>query len=250
MKDERVRSAEISIGRRELIKAGFGGLCVIGLNELILRADAEPTESSGSVGEYARYLQTPVRQDREKHKVLADASIPLAPTEDNILGPFYRAGAPFRAKISPPLEPGKVVVVKGRIWGYDSKKPLSNTVIDIWHASANGRYDNDDQSKPPRPDVFTNRARLHTNEQGYYEFETVHPGAYQIGPNAWRPSHIHYMVQSPSYKTLVTQLYFAGDTHNKTDQFIKQSLIRSFADVRVGEQSYEAAVFDIVLVRS
>jgi hypothetical protein len=46
-----------------------------------------------------------------------------------------------------------------------------------------------------------------------------------LRPKAWRPSHIHYLIAAPGYKPLVTQLFFKGDPHNKTDDFIKESLI-------------------------
>jgi catechol 1,2-dioxygenase len=235
-----------TVTRRDALYMGLISLAGLKAGELILRADALPTEASGGIGDYGAYL----RAVPSKSSGPARTSEPFVPTEDNILGPFYRSGAPFRAKITPPLEPGNVVVVTGRIWGYDSKKPVSNVTIDVWQANAKGRYDNDDPANPPKKGVYLNRARLVTDENGYYEFETIHPGQYQIGPNVWRPSHIHYMVACPGYKQLVTQLYFEGDPHNKTDQFIKHSLIRSFHKVKVGASSYEAATFDIVLARS
>ena len=58
----------------------------------------------------------------------APAPAKLAVTEDNILGPYYRAGAPFRAKVTPPLEPGTVLVINGRVWGHDTKKPLTGVM--------------------------------------------------------------------------------------------------------------------------
>lgn len=234
--------------RRQFITHGVFGLAVLSQGQLFLKSTAAPTESSGHPGAYGDYLK---KQAAPAGRALAaqskGAAAALKLTEDNILGPFYREGAPFRAKITPPLEPGKVVLVKGRVFGFDTRKPLGNATIDIWQANANGRYDNDDPSKPPRPDVFVNRARLVSDQNGYYEFETIHPGRYQIGANTWRPSHIHYMVHAPGYKTLVTQLYFEGDPHNAGDQFIKRSLIVKFAEKKAGNQSYEEGIFDIVL---
>ena len=119
--------------------------------------------------------------------------------------------------------------------------------MDIWQANAEGRYDNDDPDKPPKKDVFLNRARMIADEAGYYEFETVHPGAYKIGPDAWRPSHIHYWISHPGYAPLVTQLFFKGDPHNKTDAFIKESLIIELETRKVGMAKLEVGQFDIVL---
>lgn len=227
-----------SFSRRDFVRSG---LAALGVGGLVLRADAQPTPSSGDLGAYGQYLAAAGNQ--------APAQPPArwAATEDNILGPYYRPGAPYRAKITPPLAEGTVLVISGRVWGFDTRKPLVNASLDIWQASSKGRYDNDDPSNPPAKNVFRNRARLLTDENGYYEYETVHPGAYKIGPEAWRPSHIHYLVRQAGYKSLVTQLYFKGDPHNKTDDFIKESLIIEVSKQKVGETSYEVGAFDIVL---
>ncbi len=227
--------------RRDFLRRSAIGLAASGVSGLWLRADEAPTEHSGDLGTYGQYLKEQPAPPRR------DAPGGLAPTEDNILGPFHRKGAPFRAKITPPLEPGKVLLISGRVWGHDSRKPLENAVMDIWQANSEGRYDNDDPSHPPAKDVFQNRARLVTDESGYYEYETVHPGAYQIAPNVWRPSHIHYWVRCRGYQDLITQLYFKGDPRNDTDTFIKKSLIIALAAQKTRGGTYEAGSFDIVL---
>jgi catechol 1,2-dioxygenase len=226
--------------RRDFIRQSCVGLAVAGAGGLLLRAGVAPTPESGSLGDYARMLA-------QEGKAEGPQPARWTPTEDNILGPYYRSGAPFRGKITPPLEPGTVLVVSGRIWGHDTRKPLKGAILDIWQANAAGRYDNDDPKNPPAKDVFKNRSRLITDETGYYEYETVHPGPYKIGPNAWRPSHIHYLVRAAGYKNLVTQLYFKGDPHNKTDEFIKESLIIEPRAMKVNGTGIEVGVFDIVL---
>ena len=143
----------------------------------------EPTEASGDVGAYGDYLkEAPTPSGKQLAK--------WSPTETVILGPFYREDAPYRAKITPPLEAGTVLLVRGRVWAQDSRRPLAGATLDIWQANAAGRYDNDDLKKPPAKGVFENRARLITDESGAYEFETIHPGAYEIRAGVWRPSHI------------------------------------------------------------
>lgn len=171
-------------------------------------------------------------------------------TEDNILGPFHREGAPFRGKITPPLEPGDVLLIRGRVWALDTRKPMAGVVLDIWQANQAGRYDNDDPKNPPKPDQFTNRARIITDEQGRYEYETIHPGPYRIGPRTWRPPHIHYLVRAEGYRTLVTQLYFKGDPHQDTDRFIKDALIITLEEQQTEQGAYRSGVFDIVLPKA
>ncbi|CAF4535611.1 unnamed protein product, partial [Didymodactylos carnosus] len=59
------------------------------------------------------------------------------------------------------------------------------------------------------------RARLVTDEDGRYQFETVEPVPYfDTDDSTWRYPHIHYYVQSHGYKPLVTQLYFHGEEKN------------------------------------
>lgn len=219
------------------------GLAAAGIG-LSLRADAEPTPPSGDAGAYGDYLEAKGESIEVPPK---QPAAELAITEDNIKGPFFREGAPFRGKVTPPLEPGVVMLITGRVWAHDTGKPLTNVVIDIWQANEKGRYDNDDRRNPPAADSFTNRARIMTDEQGRYEYETIHPGAYRIGPENWRPPHVHYMVRAEGYRTLVTQLYFKGDPHQKTDQFIKSSLIIPLDRQERDGVTWESGTFDIVL---
>jgi catechol 1,2-dioxygenase len=239
------------LGRRDFLRRGSLGLAVAGLGSLALRADAAPTEPSGDAGAFGKTLAGAggvTSTDVE----LTPPQVPtkFQPTEDNILGPYYRRGAPFRGKITPPLEPGDVMVIRGRVWGFDTKKPLADAELHIWQANAQGRYDNDDPQNPPAPGIFRNRARLQCDETGYYEYETIKPGRYKIGPDAWRPAHIHYMIGAPGYKTLVTQLYFKGDPENSRDQFIKPSLIIDPETIKTPGGTFQLGTFDIVLAKA
>jgi protocatechuate 3,4-dioxygenase beta subunit len=228
--------------RRAFLRRGALGLAAFGAGGLTLRAEAAPTQASGGRNEYAAMLKA-------EAKAGSKPAAPFAPTEKNILGPYHREGAPFRGKVTPPLEPGIVVLISGRVWGHDTRKPLRHAVIDVWQTNAKGHYGIDDPSNPEGKKGFRYRARLITDESGYYEFETVRPGRYKVGLTRWRPAHIHYMVQHPGYKTLVTQLYFKGDPMNEGDPFIKESLIIELEEHRVGEETYKSGVFDIVLAK-
>lgn len=218
---------------------------------LLLPAGIGATAASGTLGDFGQVLQQEEQPAQNRVPVQGNPRpANWNPTEVNILGPYHRVGAPFRAKITPPMEPGTVLVISGRVWAQDTRRPLANTVIDIWQANAAGRYDNDDPQNPPRATVFKNRARVITDENGYYEYETVEPGNYQIGQNVWRPKHIHYLVRKQGYRQLITQLYFQGDPHNRTDQFIRQSLIINLQQQQGPNNTrYKTGTFDIVLAR-
>ena len=237
--------------RRRFLETGLG----VTAGGLLLPSLAVATEPSGDLGSYGAFVaqqpsQAELAASRLRELAIPAAQVPAAnvrATEDNILGPYHRANAPFRGKITPPLEPGTVLVIRGRVWAQDTRRPLASTVLDVWQANAQGRYDNDDPQNPPAANLFVNRARLMTDENGYYEYETIHPGAYQIGPRAWRPPHIHYWVRHPNYRALVTQLYFRNDPHQREDQFIRPSLIIDLREVRIPQGTYKVGVFDIVL---
>ena len=58
------------------------------------------------------------------------------------------------------------------------------------------------------------------------------------------------MIQARGYKKLITQLYFAGDRHLKTDRWASQSnLIIQPQEIKVTSGTYELGTFDIVLNR-
>ena len=109
---------------------------------------------------------------------------------------------------------GQRIVVSGRVLDED-RRPVPNTVIEIWQANAAGRYvhSSDNWDAPLDPN-FTGAGRVVTADDGSYRFVTVRPGAYPWGNhhNAWRPGHIHLALRGPAFATrLVTQLYFPDD---------------------------------------
>jgi catechol 1,2-dioxygenase len=237
----------MSRSRRDFLRETSLGLAFAGASVLTLRSDALPTPASGKPGEAEFLLEEEGRQSVGPPVLKLAGPKGWQPTEDNILGPYFRQGAPYRAKITPPLEPGETLLIRGRVWGADTRKPLHGATLDIWQANAKGRYDNDDSEHPPPAGVYVNRARMLTDETGYYEFESIHPGRYKTGPDTWRPSHIHYLVRCTGYADLVTQLYFKGDPYNATDPYIKPSLIIETETQKNGSQSYSLGTFDIVL---
>ena len=119
-------------------------------------------------------------------------------------GPFYTANAPtiINNQLASPTEPGTRLILSGIVQTIDCSAPIPNTVIDVWHANSAGAYDNTG---------FNLRGKTETNAQGYYLLETILPGKYLNGA-AYRPRHIHFKITPPSFPTIITQLYFQGDT--------------------------------------
>lgn len=227
------------LSRRDFLKHATLGLATAGVTGWALRADAMPTTSSKNIEISEQVLQ---QMGEPPQPILMQDNV--APTKKSQLGPFYRAGAPFRAKVTPPFEPGTVLIVSGRVWAYDNKKPLSRAVLDVWHVDVHGEYSS---GKHDDKDGFKNRARLITSESGYYEFEAIHPIAYEPNPGFWRSPHIHYKITHPGYKTLVTELFFEGDAKHDIDPLFQTALTTRIAKEQANGHTFETAIFDIVL---
>ena len=151
-----------------------------------------------------------------------------------------KSGAPFRAKVCPPFEPGNVLVVSGRVWAFETKKPLPGVVLDLWQVDHQGRYSSGNGD-------FKNRARLLTAEDGTFEFETIHPVAYQPNANMWRSPHIHFIAQAPGYPRLVSEMFFAGDPKQDVDGLFHPALVVPVERKEINGKMVEWAIFDIVL---
>ncbi len=109
---------------------------------------------------------------------------------------------------------GERILVHGRVLdGF--ARPVPNTLVEIWQANAGGRYRHKkDGYLAPLDDNFGGCGRTLTDENGYYKFLTIRPGAYPWPNrgNDWRPMHIHVSVFGHSFgQRLITQLYFEGD---------------------------------------
>ena len=109
---------------------------------------------------------------------------------------------------------GERIIVHGRVLD-ENARPVPHTLVEIWQANAGGRYrhKNDGYLAPLDP-AFGGCGRTITDENGYYEFLTIRPGAYPWANrvNDWRPMHIHYSVFGSGFgQRLITQMYFEGD---------------------------------------
>lgn len=133
-----------------------------------------------------------------------------SPTTSDILGPFYRPGAPIRSNLLIPGTDGSILNLSGTIYDMDGNTPLRDTLIEIWHASEKGEYDN------TSPD-YRYRAALKTDKNGKYDFKTVMPPAYKADETHYRPAHVHFRISSDKKQDLITQIYFKGDQYLEKD---------------------------------
>ena len=109
---------------------------------------------------------------------------------------------------------GERIILHGRVLD-ENAKPVPNTLIEVWQANAGGRYRHKkDTYLAPIDPNFGGCGRTLSDENGYYFFRTVKPGAYpwRNYVNNWRPAHIHLSVFGSGFaQRLITQCYFEGD---------------------------------------
>lgn len=128
----------------------------------------------------------------------------LTGTDDE--GPFYLADAPWRSDLTEGYKGkrGEPLEVTGKVLT-SCDEPVANAVVDVWHASPEGKYDMNKKN-------FLFRGKVRTDENGNYKFNTDMPASYP-----GRPKHLHIKVHTDKGEQVTTQVYFEGDPKNKRD---------------------------------
>jgi protocatechuate 3,4-dioxygenase beta subunit len=126
------------------------------------------------------------------------------PIDNDLLKNYAKTGDPI----------GERIIVHGRVLD-ENARPVPDTLVEIWQANAGGRYRHKKDTYLAAIDPnFGGCGRTLTDENGYYYFRTVKPGAYpwRNWVNNWRPAHIHFSIFGTGFaQRLITQLYFEGD---------------------------------------
>jgi len=164
------------------------------------------------------------------------------PTQWNELGPFFRKGTPLKTRLCRATAPGMPLDVEGNVFNTTGNR-VEGVSIDVWHADIAGHYD---------IDGYECRGKFTLDKKATYTFTSVLPGHY---PDRVA-QHIHYLVQAPGHKPLITQLYFATDPvflgdpakHFGKDPLVRHpSLIRPLRLIGEGRDITARAHFDLVL---
>jgi len=229
------------ITRRNFLQQTGLGLTGLGVGGLVLPAGMHPTLTTVSGEEANRVLIQMGAMPKEATPPKGG----LKQVTPVSYGPWYRAGAPFRAKLSLPGEPGATFVLSGRAWAFDTKRPLPGVVLDFWHVDMQEKYSDGVTD-------FRNRGRLVSSEAGHYEVESIRPIPYRpnpsSSPNFWRCAHFHLLAVCPGYKPLVTEIHFKEDPKMSDSMYRPENAIAPEKRT-VNGASFETGVFDIVLER-
>jgi len=95
-------------------------------------------------------------------------------------------------------------------------KPVSDSLIEIWQANADGKYNHpSDQQPKPVESAFWGFGRQVTDKNGVCKFETIKPGRVPCWRNTLQAPHLEVAVFARGIlKQLVTRIYFSGDEAN------------------------------------
>ena len=211
--------------------------------------DVEPTEAEwGQAIDFLTRTGKLCTDKRQEFILLSDmlglsmltvaVNAPATPgaTESTVFGPFFVEDAPevpLGGDIARGAK-GSPCYVSGTVRSADGT-PLPGARIEVWEADEDGFYDvqyDDDRS--------AGRAWQRAGANGEYRFWSVLPAPYPIpydGPvgdllraadrSPMRPAHLHYKVDAPGYRTLITHIFVAGDKYLASDAVfgVKNSLI-------------------------
>jgi protocatechuate 3,4-dioxygenase beta subunit len=130
----------------------------------------------------------------------------LAQTE----GPYFKPSSPERIELIEEGMAGQPIELAGFVLTR-ACKPIPGALLDFWQADDQGRYDNSG---------FRLRGHQFSDAEGRYRLRTVVPGIYP-----GRTRHIHVKVQPRGGRVLTTQLYFPGESLNRTDGLFRRELL-------------------------
>lgn len=147
-----------------------------------------------------------------------------------LLGPYYTRTDPeypLGANIArgEPKDTDIPLFVSGHVVSVDGQ-PLVNALVEVWHASPEGLYENQDETQPH----MNLRGKFHTDEDGVFYFRTIRPASYPIPTHGivgemlqlqdrhpYRAAHLHFTISARGHKTLVTQIFPKDDLFIESD---------------------------------
>ena len=198
--------------------------------------------------------------------VAINAPASAGATESTVVGPFFTDESPevpLGGDIAGEAK-GRPCYVSGTVRGTGGE-PVPGARIEVWESDEDGFYD------VQYPDGrIGGRGWLRSAPDGEYRFWSVRPAPYPIpddgpvgdllaaaGRGPMRPAHLHFKVEAPGYRTLITHIFVAGDPYLDRDAVfgVKQSLITDFAEHPAGpgpdgrplDGPWTSVEFDIVL---
>ncbi|MEZ4749826.1 MAG: protocatechuate 3,4-dioxygenase [Bdellovibrionota bacterium] len=162
--------------------------------------------------------------------ILAPIVSVLGATPSQTEGPFHPVNQDndlTRKTPDSPLATGQIIYLYGTVKD-EQGRPLSNAIVELWQAAANGKYNHpgDPNPKPVDPN-FQYWGRDVTDLSGKFAFKTIKPGEYPADTNWTRPAHIHFRILRPGFEDLTTQMYFSPETTHERDLIEKDLILNA-----------------------
>lgn len=142
----------------------------------------------------------------------------LITTASQTVGPYVKIGfVPLAVdSIAPEGVAGERVTLHGRLVDGDGK-PITDGVLEIWQADAEGRYAHPEGAKAT-PAAFRGFGRILTDGKGEFRFSTVKPGRVPGPDGKLQAPHLMVTVfMRGLLKHLLTRVYFPGESSNSDD---------------------------------
>jgi len=189
-----------------------------------------------------------------------------AATPATVLGPFHIEGSPeldYAADMSEGL-PGTPLFISGAVRSLDGT-PVAGAVLDVWQADEDGAY----EAQLPVEEARL-RAKYASRDDGSYCLRTIAPKGYSIpmdGPvgelirqtdiSHFRPAHVHFLLNVPGFRPLITHLFEEGAEYLDSDVVFgtKQELVVGYVHHEPGptpdgghcDVPWASATYDFVL---
>ena len=189
-----------------------------------------------------------------------------AATPATVLGPFHIEGSPeldYAADMSEGL-PGTPLFISGVVRSLDGT-PVAGAVLDVWQADEDGAY----EAQLPVEEARL-RAKYASRDDGSYCLRTIAPKGYSIpmdGPvgelirqtdiSHFRPAHVHFLLNVPGFRPLITHLFEEGAEYLDSDVVFgtKQELVVGYVHHEPGptpdgghcDVPWASATYDFVL---
>ncbi len=148
-------------------------------------------------------------------------------TPSQTVGPFFldcllRPDARRNVLVQPETS-GERLRIVGRVLDGDGA-PVPDALVELWQANASGRYRHpaDTRAAAPLDASFIGFGRAGTDDDGWYWFETIKPGAAPFDGQRMQAPHICLMVFARGLLNhLATRLYFADEPTNDSDPVLQ-----------------------------
>ena len=134
----------------------------------------------------------------------------------------------------------QLFIVSGHVQTPDGN-PIKGAELEIWQTADNGLYSNID----PEQEEYNLRVHMNLDDDGKYALTTVRPAPYTVpedgpvgellratGRHPWRPSHLHFIITAPGYRSLVTEVFPSDDPYLDEDAVfgVREQLIMKYVE--------------------